>query len=357
MQYLEKPQNNHSDEFADATELPLPVKVASATSHDHTFAFPFPVRFLKHRLRLDLTNPAYHVEMSSVFDALFRGVYSQSEQLHNVQMTQRRWRARLAVLVRSGWRPSAASKIPLPEQTRVAGSCRPCGCISQPRSLVCRLYFCPFCWGRRVSEAWQNVNDRLFADQVLAGAVPVARKGKVFAPKPPRRAKCSYDVMLLERIYKVPAQLDDDRGGGPGLPWFLDQRNMVRPRGGWPAAPACARGRDIATFNCLGFFEAIVPLWQRTEPSGWRIRVRQLCVIPVGEPLGYQPQEDVEYSYRRLERPTRAQIRKAMAWVCRYPPWFLQGPPEALLRFEQERGRRRFWTTTGILRQEVGEVQ
>lgn len=304
-------------------------------------------RLIKYKFQPRPKDPGRRVESGVTLLGLFGPTEDFTRICYLSAQLQKVWRRRVFRLVATGWKTDVPRIFE--KRAHVLLNCRPCGCFTTPRSLKCCLFFCPQCWARRASVHWQTINNNLFADKVLPDALPTCGRGKVFAPKPPAKARATYDILQVERLFDVPMVATEKRKQVPGLTQFLTRRNQSKPRGGWKKAHRWARGHE-SKLNCAGMFEMITPIWRPSSPDRWTIRVRQLFAVPPSELLGLQPLPDAPMRYKRLERPTRAAVLRAAIWTMKYPRWLLYGPEARLLQFVEERQKTRLVSTTGIFR-------
>lgn len=309
------------------------------------------VRFKRFRFEARPADVGRRVETLSVLAPLFGSPRSTEDFRRQATRLTALWRERVVALRRCGW---ATDRPACPERRYYyLANCRPCGCQTAPPSRGCGLMICPHCWARRSRDLWQRLQDALFApgvaEEIAAGRPPGSPwpEGSA-AARPCLRTR--YDLVLVERGFRVPRVVGEEAERRPGLAEFLALRNQPGPSGGAGKYHVLARGREVGELTYAGAAETITPLWRRDRPGEWNVRVRQLFAVEPGESVGLYPLADVPMTWERFERPDRRALMRAVARLCRYPACLLTSPPEVVLDFLAARSGRRLTVTHGIFR-------
>jgi hypothetical protein len=69
------------------------------------------------------------------------------------------------------------------------------------------------------------------------------------------------------------------------------------------------------------------------EPGPWEVAIRQILAVEPEHVALLQPPEYMRIRIRmaRHSRPDRLDLARAVARLCRYPPWLLHGNPGQVL--------------------------
>jgi hypothetical protein len=171
---------------------------------------------------------------------------------------------------------------------------------------------CPCCWAREAMRIWRLADSVFFPPDPNTGR------------RPEQPACC---LVETSRTHRLPG--DDTRL----LAAFLADR-VRRPPRGTPVGPYY-RPHEIQAYAIRGGYESIAVSANARggDPGPWEVAIRQILAVEPEHVALLQPPE-----YRRIRirmvrhsRPDRLDLARAVARLCRYPPWLLRGNPEQVL--------------------------
>jgi hypothetical protein len=162
-------------------------------------------------------------------------------------------------------------------------------------------------------------------------------------PRPERPACCLVETSRTHTLPSEDPQL---------LATFLADR-VRRPPRGVPVGPYF-RQHELQKYPALGGYEVIaISAAARGRAAGpWEVAIRQiLAVEPAHLPLLQPPQyKRIRIRISRHSQPDRLDLARAVARLCRYPPWLLRGDPEQVLDSLAARAGLRLWAAFGNFR-------
>ena len=219
------------------------------------------------------------------------------------------WRDRVAELVRNDWDPSpGGGPAATARRVRQLRNCSPPFLAAHPPSSCGLSPLCPFCWAREAMRIWAVADAVFFPKDSHSGRRP---------------ERSAFGLVETARTHRLPGE--DPRL----LASFLADRVRRPPRGA-PVGPFY-RPHEIATYPALGAYETVAVSSGPGEP--WEVAIRQvLAVAPahVGL-LQPPPYRRIRIRLTRHDGPDRRDLARAVARLCRYPPWLLRGDPGRVL--------------------------
>jgi hypothetical protein len=251
--------------------------------------------------------------IDAVLVPLFGRATDPRQRLPQTHRLIREWRDRVAELLRHGWTPAPDSD-PAGAARRLARlrNCSPPFVVAYPRSSCGLSSLCPFCWAREAMRIWS------VADAVIYPPDPRSRR---------RGERPAYGLVETVRTHRLP-------GTSPQLlAAFLADR-VRRPPRGVPVGPFF-RPHEIRQYPASGGYEAIAISAdaRRRESGPWQVAIRQLLAV-TPEHVGLlqaPPYRRIRIRVTRHSEPDRRQLARAVARLCRYPPWLLRGDPGQVL--------------------------
>ncbi len=243
------------------------------------------------------------------------------------------WRRRVAELVDAGWEPGADDRALDRRERRISQlrNCSPPFGAARPSSSCGLSSLCPFCWGRAAMTIW-NLADRVF----FPPDASTSRR--------PKMPACS--LVEISRTHRIP-------GPDPGLlTAFLADRVRKPPRG-IPFGPFF-RQHELQKYSSLGGYETIAVSTDARgrDPGGWVVAIRQLLAVDADHlHLFVAPQyRNIRVRVGKHSQPDRLALARAVARLCRYPPWLLRGNPEQVINSLTAREGLRLWAAFGNFR-------
>jgi hypothetical protein len=273
-----------------------------------------------------------HVGIDAVLYPLFGRVGSLEQRLPQAHRLIELWRDRVTELVRHGWDPAPGIESAAADRrlSRLR-NCSPPFVAAHPRSSCGLSSLCASCWAREAMRVW-----------ALADAV-------FFPPDPSsgRRAeRPAFGLVETVRTHRMP-------GPDPRLlATFLADR-VRRPPRDQPVGPFY-RPHEIRQYPILGGYEAIAISagGRGSNPGPWEVAIRQLLAVrPEHVGLLQAPQyRRIRIRVARHGQPDRPGLARAVARLCRYPPWLLRGDPEQVIGSLAARAGLRLWAAFGNFR-------
>lgn len=242
------------------------------------------------------------------------------------------WRRRVAELVDAGWQ-LADDGVSCRAEGRLSRfrNCSPPFVAARPPSSCGLSSLCPFCWGRAAMTVGKIADTVFFPPDPSTG-------------RRPKMPAC--DLVETSRTHRLP-------GTDPGfLAAFLADRVRKPPRG-LPVGPYF-RPHELQKYPMLGGYETIVVSTDARgrDPGAWVVTIRQLLAVDAEQILLFAaPQyRKIRIRVSKHDQPDRLTVARAVARLCRYPPWLLRGHPDQVLDSLAARGGLRLWAAFGNFR-------
>jgi hypothetical protein len=251
-----------------------------------------------------------NVGIDAVLFPLYGRVAEPGRRLPQIYRLIGLWRRRVAELIAVGWDP-APGAAPAAVDRRVSQlrNCTPPFVAAHPSSSCGLSSICPCCWGREAMRIWRIAALVLFPPDPASG-------------RRPDQPACGLVETL--RTHRLP-------GPDPRLlAAFLADR-VRRPPRGTPVGPYY-RLHEIQKYPGLGGYGTIAVSADAAAggPGPWEVAIRQIFAVKPEHLALLQAPE-----YRRIRirlvrhgRPDRLDLARAVARLCRFPPWLLRGDPE-----------------------------
>ena len=269
----------------------------------------------------------------------------------------RRWQARLGALETAGWEPMLDPRRRL-GPLFCSSAFVPYGADAQLRRCSYES-LCPHCWARSAIDLWRRLDEALFG------------------PEGGRASWAGHDLLLRERIIETRDSykpvVDGERRQISALRQCLANRLRVVPP--WLRIEGAVR-RDFewrrhARAGVLGGLDVMTAgPWRGYGQRRWRVRVRQLLVVPsdavpppdqvveaeaAGPPVSWPELRTPRcrrHDERRVATPNRTRLAESVAWAWRYPRWLLEAgsPAGDVLDYLAARDGLRLVATLGCCR-------
>jgi hypothetical protein len=289
-----------------------------------------------HDINFNIARPRYSLLANAGIDAVMYPLFGRVDkpQARHPQVYRliQLWRTRVAELAGAGWEPLAdADPAGIERRISQLRNCSPPFVAAHPSSSCGLSSLCPFCWARAAMKIWSLASGIFFPTQT--------RPGRRFdAP-----ACC---LVETSRKHRLP-------GDDPELLTMFLADRVRRPPRGIPVGPFF-RQHELQKYPMLGGYEVIaVSTDARGRNQGaWEVAIRQLLAVKAEHvPLFVAPQyRNIRIRVVKHSQVDPLTLARAVARLCRYPPWLLRGNSEQVVGYLGARAGLRLWAAFGNFR-------